>query len=75
MEVRGDLPEEVAPDPSFNVSNSVPRDQLKVGGREEDIPRKWHSLLTCRGGENILYVGAGWSLSSHEEVAECRARR
>ena len=31
MEVRGDLPEEVAPDPSFIVSNSVPRDQLKVG--------------------------------------------
>lgn len=33
MEVRGDLPEEVAPDPSFCVSNSVPGEQLKVGGR------------------------------------------
>ena len=40
MEVRGDLPEEVAPDPSFIVSNSEPRDQLKVGGARRGHSQK-----------------------------------
>ena len=57
MEVRGDLPEEVAPDPSFSVSNSVPREQLKVGGKRGHSQKmeepahleRWREHFICGG--------------------------
>lgn len=63
MEVRGDLPEEVAPDPSFIVSNSVPRDQLKVwgGGEKRTFPENGTACSPVEV-ERTFYM---WGLAGH----------
>lgn len=60
MEVRGDLPEEVAPDPSFSVSNSVQR-TAEGRGEKRTFPENGRA---CSPGEveRTFYM---WRLAGH----------